>query len=237
MNTSFDGELASFFTEENLNEIKSIMYPKKEKAGSYLFWEGDVTGKLYYIHSGKVKLTKTTEEGKDLILSFVQKGDLIGEIDSCGDEFHSFSAQIIEDVNVGVIQQKDLEILFYQHGELAVQFIKWMGLKQKTTQSKFRDLLLFGKTGALASTLIRMCNTFGVVCEDGIRLDLSINNTEFADLIGSTRENVNRMLNALKEEGTISMVHGQIIVHKLSNLRSTCQCPTYPACPKDVCRL
>lgn len=236
-NIALDGEIARFFTGETFNKMQNIMYLKKGKAGSHLFWEGDETGKLYYIRSGRVKLSKTTEDGKDLILSFLQKGDLIGDIDGYGDEFHSYSAEVIEDANIGIIQQKDLEILFYQHGELAVQFIKWMSLKQKTTQSKFRDLLLFGKPGALASTLIRMCNTFGVMCTEGIRLDLTVNNTELADLIGSTRENVNRMLSALKEEGTISMVNGQIMVHKLNNLRSTCQCPTYPACPKEICRL
>jgi len=115
--------------------------------------------------------------------------------------------------------------------------MKWMGLKHRTTQSKFRDLLLFGKSGALASTLIRMCNSFGVMYADGIRLDLTINNTELADLIGSTRENVNRMLSALKDEGTISMVNGQILVHHLDRLRKTCQCPSFPACPVEICRL
>jgi CRP-like cAMP-binding protein len=229
--------LAGFFTGENLDNLKGIMYPKKVKAGSYLFWEGDQTRKLYYIRSGRVKLSKSTKEGKDLILSIMQEGDLVGEIDGYGEALHSCSAEVIEDADIGVIQQKDLEILLYQHGDFAIQFMKWMSLKNSTLQTKLRDLLLFGKNGALASILIRMSNTFGVMCADGIRLDLKLSNTEMADLIGSTRESVNRMLSALKDEGTISMSKGQIIIHKLENLRRVCNCPSYPVCPKEICRL
>jgi CRP/FNR family transcriptional regulator len=232
-----DGAFVSIFSGDNLDKLQSIMYPKRMKVGTYLFWEGEETGKLYYIRSGRVKLRKTTEEGKDMIFSILQKGDLIGDVDGYGDSFHSYSAEVIEDADIGIIQQRDLEIILYQHGDFAIQFMKWMGLTHRTTQSKFRDLLLFGKTGALASTLIRMSNTYGVMCADGIRLELQLTNTEMADLIGATRESVNRMLCTLKDEGTITITNGQIFIQHLDALRRTCNCPTYPACPKEICRL
>ena len=231
------GSIARFISNDNFTKLEGIMYPKHTEAGDYLFWEGDETGKLYFLKSGRVKLRKTTDDGKDLIISILQKGDLIGEMDEDDKSMHSYSAEVMEDAEIGVIQQKDLEVLLYQHGEFAIQFTKWLAMKHKTTESKFRDLMLFGKNGALASTLIRMSNSFGVMCADGIRIDLKINNTEMADMIGSTRESVNRMLNALKEEGTIDMKNGKIIIRNLKNLRGVCNCPDYPACPIEICRL
>jgi CRP/FNR family transcriptional regulator len=53
-------------------------------------------------------LKKSTEEGKDLILSILQKGDLIGEIDGSEETLHSFSAEVIDPVEIGVIQKQDL---------------------------------------------------------------------------------------------------------------------------------
>ncbi|MEX2462349.1 MAG: Crp/Fnr family transcriptional regulator [Paenibacillaceae bacterium] len=231
------GETADFFGEENFNRIQGIMYPKQIARGAFLFWEGDLADKLYYIRSGQIHLTKSTAEGKDLILSILQKGDLIGEIDGSEETLHSFSALAVEAVDIGVIHKKDLDILLYRHGEFAIQFIKWMGVAHRSTQSKFRDLLLFGKPGALASTLIRMSNTYGEKHGNGIHLKLKLTNSELADLIGTSREGVNRILNTLKIEGTISLEKGQIIIHRIEDLRKMCNCPTFPTCPVNICRL
>lgn len=228
---------AAFFKEEHFALLQSIMTPRKAEAGSYLFWEGDEAGYLYYVRKGKVKLRKMTEDGKGLILSIVQEGDLFGEIDGFGGSQHNCSAEVCEDSEIGVIQQKHLEIILFQHGDLAVQFIRWMGIQQRIVQSKLRDLLLFGKAGALASTLIRMANTFGVMKEDGIMLEIKLSNSELADMIGATRESVNRQLSAWKDEGIIDMVKGIIIIRDLAGLRAVFNCPGCPTCPKEQCRL
>ncbi|KIL36099.1 hypothetical protein SD71_08885 [Cohnella kolymensis] len=227
----------NFFSKEQFAGLEELMYPKRAEAGSYLFWEGDPTGKLYYLRSGKVKLRKSTEDGKDFILSIIQAGDMLCEPEDGMRAVHSFSAEVVEDADIGVIQWKDLEILLYRNGEFAVRFLNWMALLHRVTESKFRDLLLYGKPGALASTLIRLANSYGIACADGIRISIKLNNTELADFIGTTRESVNRMLNALKDEGTIDIRKGRIIILNLNALRRICHCPACPACPKEVCRI
>lgn len=229
--------IVGYISEENFNHLKTIMYTKKMEAGAYLFWEGDTADYLYYIRSGRVKLMKSTEDGKDMIMSIMQKGDLIMEMGGFNESLHQFSAEVLSDAEIGVIQRKDLEILLYRHGDFALEFMSWMSLMHRTTQSKFRDLLLYGKTGALASTLIRLCNSYGTATPEGIRIDLKLTNAELADMIGATRESVNRMLSDMKSAGTLAMKSGQITVKKLSDLRQTCNCPTFPACPLEICRI
>ncbi|RAP76839.1 Crp/Fnr family transcriptional regulator [Paenibacillus montanisoli] len=226
-----------FFSQDQFSRIEEIMYPRRVKAGSVIFWEGEPTGKLYYLRSGKVKLRKSTEDGKDFIFSVLQAGDLLCEPEDGLRKVHEFSAQVIEDAELGVIQWKDLEILLYRYGEFAVRFMNWMALMHRVTESKFRDLLLFGKPGALASTLIRLANSYGVACTDGIRISLKLTNSELAEMIGTTRESINRMLHGLQDEGTIEMRQGRIVILKLNELRKICQCPTCQACPKEVCRI
>lgn len=226
-----------FFSEEQFSRLEELMYPKRAESGSYLFWEGEPTGKLYYIRSGKVKLRKSTEDGKDFILSILQAGDMLCEPDDGMRAVHSFSAEAIEDAELGVIQWKDLEILLYRHGDFAVRFMNWMALMHRVTESKFRDLLLFGKPGALASTLIRLANSYGVATPEGILIRLKLTNSELADFVGTTRESVNRMLSGLKDEGTIELRKGCILILNLNALKQICQCPACPACPKEVCRI
>lgn len=226
------------FSEENVEKLQSIMYPMQTKSvGQQLFVEGDKATKLYYIQSGRVKMKKATEDGKELLLSIVSAGDLLGDYGGFESAYHNYSAEVMQDTEIRIIQIKDLEVILFQHGHFAVEFSKWLGLQNQKQQSRFRDLLLFGKTGALASTLIRMSNSYGVMCADGIRIDMKLTNTELAEFIGITRESVNRMLNAWKEEGMIDVKKGHIIIKSLVDLRSICQCPTHATCPVAICQI
>ncbi|MFC5531427.1 Crp/Fnr family transcriptional regulator [Cohnella yongneupensis] len=229
--------IASFLTEAQFALMEALMTPKRAKAGSCLFWEGEPTGKLIYIRAGKVVLRKTTEDGKSLILSILQAGDLIGEMGGAIDTVHGYSAEVMDNAELGILTWKDLEALLAAHGDIAVPFMNWMALNRRVSESKLRDLLLFGKPGALASTLIRLANSYGIACADGIRISLKLTNTELAEFIGTTRESVNRMLNAMKDEGTIDMQPGRIVIRNLSALRQLAGCPDCPACPKEVCSI
>lgn len=227
--------ITSFLTAAQFELLEDMMTPKRAKAGTVLFWEGEPCGNLIYVRSGKVMLRKTTEDGKSLILSILQTGDLIGEMGGGRGVVHGYSAEVMDNAELGIIAWKDIDMLLVQHGDLALPFMNWMALNHRVTESKLRDLLLFGKPGALASTLIRMANSFGVAGEDGIRINLKLTNTEMAEFIGTTRESVNRMLNGLKEEGTIEMQGGRIIIRDLHALKKICGCPECPACPGNVC--
>jgi CRP/FNR family transcriptional regulator len=231
-NNSF--QIQQFFSPDNFNKLEDIMYPSSVAAGSHLFWEGDQAIKFYYIKKGQVKITKSTEDGKELILSILQKGDFYGEYGGYGELTFTFNGEVLKDTQVGIVQIKDLEILIYQYGEFAVDFIRWMGLMQRTTQSKFRDLLMFGKSGALASTLIRLTNTYGEATNTGILIKIKLTNTDLANLIGTTRESVNRLLAEFKKAGSIEVDNSYITVTDLAYLRSILSCPN---CPAEICRI
>jgi CRP-like cAMP-binding protein len=222
------------FSEGSLEKLAGIMYETKVAAGAYLFWEGDAADKLYFLKEGRVKITKSNDEGKGFILYLHNAGDLFGQVDPFHNSVHSFNAEVMEEAIIGVIQQKDLEVLLWQHGELAVEFMKWMGLMHRLTQTKFRDLMMFGKPGALCSTLIRLCNSYGETTAEGIVITKKLTNSELADMIGATRESVNRMLSDLRKQDIISIENNQIIVKKLDYLQDICHCEN---CPKDMCRI
>ncbi|KIL41677.1 regulatory protein [Gordoniibacillus kamchatkensis] len=223
------------FSEGNLSKLKEIMYVSNISAGAHLYWEGDRADKLYFLHKGRVRITKSTDDGKQLIIYMHQAGDLFGQVDPVQESIHSFGAEVIEDASVGILQQKDLEVLLWQHGDLAVEFMKWMGLMHRLTQTKFRDLMLFGKPGALCSLLIRLGNTYGIdQQETRISISKKLTNSELADMIGTTRESVNRILGDLKKAGAICYENGHIVISDIHYLRDICHCED---CPKSICRI
>ncbi|MGO4275545.1 Crp/Fnr family transcriptional regulator [Paenibacillus sp. TAF58] len=230
---AINGILASF-SEENFHKLQSIMYVKHAEKGDYLFWEGDVADKLYYVMKGGVRITKLSETGKSFILSLHQAGDLFGQIDPFQNSVQSYSAEVTADCEIGVIQRKDLEVLLWQHGDLAIEFMKWMGLMHRMTETKFRDLMMYGKPGALCSLLIRLSNSYGVPNGEHTLINYKINHTEMADMIGATRESVNRMLSDMKKEAALEILNGHIVIKDLDYLRDVCHCEN---CPKEICRM
>jgi CRP/FNR family transcriptional regulator, cyclic AMP receptor protein len=222
------------FSEESFLKLKGIMYEHFIQKGSRVFLEGDPADKIYYLKSGAVRLKKVTNDGKDLSLYYYREGDLFGEFDQTSNKVCTFSAETTTDCTIGVIQQQDLEILMWQHGDLALDFMKWMGYMQRFTQLKLRDLMFYGKNGALASTLIRMSNTYGIQNGNTIHIVERFTNSEIASIIGATRETVNRMLAQLKKSKIISYDDGTITILDLEALKKICHCEE---CPAHICRL
>lgn len=232
-----NGGITNVFTAEQCDQLASVMHIKRIPAGSYLFWEGDESTAVYWVLEGRMKLRKSTSDGKDLLLSIVQSGDMIADIDAW-DTFHRYSAEAMGDVLVGVISRLQLEMLLCRNGEFAYRFAMWMSQIQRQTESKLRDLLMGGKNGALASTLIRLCNSFGIQQEDGLLINIKLTNNELAELVGTTREGINRMLAKMKRDGIVECVGtGMLRILDLQELRHMAGCPDCPMCPNHICRI
>ncbi|GIO65386.1 Crp/Fnr family transcriptional regulator [Paenibacillus sp. FSL M7-1455] len=225
---------ASCFSEQNLDRLMAVMHDRTVPEGSHLFWEGDSSDKLYYVKSGRVQLTKSTDEGKELILYMYQAGDIVGHADPFFSHKQTYTAEVMEESVVGVIDHKDLESLICQHCDFALDFMKWMGIHHRLTQTKFRDLMMYGKPGALCSTLIRLSNTYGEERGDGILINKKITHTDLSNMIGSTRESVNRLLGDLRKKNAIEYENGLIVIKDLEMLQDICHCEL---CPKEICRI
>lgn len=224
----------SCFTEQNMDRLMVIMKERIVPEGSHLFWEGDFSDKLFYVKRGRIKMTKSTDEGKELILYMYQSGDMVGQADPFFSSKHSFTAEVLEESEIGVIDQKDLEMLICQHCDFAIDFMKWMGIHHRLTQTKFRDLMMYGKPGALCSTLIRLGNTYGEKHGDTILIHKKITHTDLSNMIGATRESVNRMLSDLRKKDAVEYENGMIVIKDLGMLQDICHCEM---CPNEICRI
>ncbi|GAB3060171.1 Crp/Fnr family transcriptional regulator [Virgibacillus ainsalahensis] len=222
------------FSTEGLDKLRENMAVRSFDEGSKIYWEGDNSEEIYYLMQGKVKLTKLNEDGKELTMYHYFSGDLFGEYPSMNSQMCSFTAQTTEESIIGVIQQRDVDELVREFGYLALELTQWMSQMQRYTQMKLRDLLLYGKNGALASTLIRISNTYGSEERNKINITRKFTNIELAKLIGATRETVNRLLADFKQNGLISYEQGRIEILNMDGLKSINQCE---GCPAEICRL
>ncbi|MED1952935.1 Crp/Fnr family transcriptional regulator [Brevibacillus centrosporus] len=219
-----------------VNVLETCGTKKCMLPGAVLFLDGDRADHLFLIESGQVKITKTTLDGKELTLQVFGPGELVGLSGLFEDNVSYTSTGSMQEAGtVSVIMRSSLEKILIQNGQFCVDFMRWMAVMNRRMQSKFRDLLLNGKIGALYSTLIRMCNTYGEENENGILINLSMTNKDLAQFIGLTRESVNRMLSELKKLNVVDLLpQGHILIKDLDYLKETINCDD---CPPDICQM
>ena len=174
----------------------------------------------------------TKKQQIDKIFHVIDKNKDNKEI--CKIAFETLNSKCLEDVEVGVIKREALEKELLQKPALVFEFMKWISEHLRRMQTKFRDLVLHGKKGALYSTLIRMTNSYGILKENGILIDLPLTNQELANFCATSRESVNRMLNELKKQSTISIHKGKITIHDLQFLKCEIACED---CSASVCSI
>ncbi|MFD1031611.1 Crp/Fnr family transcriptional regulator [Metaplanococcus flavidus] len=222
--------------KKTLLDLETIRHTKRKyEKGSYLFREGDPIRGIYLLKAGKVQIGKVTPEGRELTLKLCGKDQMVGEITVfSGPSQYRLDAKALEDTICLKIAIEDLEEALQRYPNLAISFMRWTGIDQQKTQTKFRDLLLHGKKGALYSTLIRLSNSYGETHADGVLIDMVLTNQELANFCGMTREVVNRMLSDLKKDGIISMKEGKIIIHQIPRLKDEINCEE---CPIYLCKI
>lgn len=226
--------LTRFMSEELLQHLKEHMVWKKVPSGATIFQTGDPTEFLFYIEEGCVKTMKTTSDGQEITFALKGGGDLIGFADVLSDSVQTYghSAVAFTDTLLGVIHKNDLDTLLVQYPSMSLAFMQWLALEHRIMQTILRDIVLYGKPGALCSILIRLANSYGQTTESGTRISLRLTNQELAHLIGATRESVNRVLCRLKAERVISMDHGHLVIHDLERLKNEARCEE---CPVEIC--
>lgn len=193
--------------------------------GTFLFQEGMEAEELYIVMSGKIQISKITTDGRELSLRICGQNDICGELTLFTDNpKYLLSAKVLEEGEIVAIKKEVIESEIFQNPTLAFEFMKWMSDHFRKTQTKFRDLVLNGKKGALFSTLIRMTNSYGIEKNDGILIDLALTNQDLANFCGTSRESTNRILNDLKRDEIISIKRGKIIIHDLKYLKEEIGC-------------
>ncbi|MFE8696346.1 Crp/Fnr family transcriptional regulator [Cytobacillus sp. FJAT-53684] len=209
-------------------------YRKIEK-GTFLYQEGMEANELFIVQSGFIQISKIVPDGRELTLRMCGEGDLIGELSLfCPSPKYMLNAKVIESGTVAIIPKRELEEKLNQDHLLALELMKWISLQYRKTQTKFRDLVLHGKKGALYSTLIRFSNSYGITMDNGILINTPLTNQDLANFCGTSREVVNRMLSELRKNDVLSIDKGMITIHNLSYLQRSIDCEN---CPIDICNI
>ncbi|SHJ45684.1 transcriptional regulator, Crp/Fnr family [Geosporobacter subterraneus DSM 17957] len=215
--------LFSQLDQESLEKISSITQEKRYRKGAIIFMEGDKGEALYFIKSGKVKISKLSNDGRELILNIYGSGDVFAEVTLFNNVMYPATAEVMEDAVVGVIMNGDLEELVRQNADLALQIIKILNKRLYMSQMKLKQMALSDTYVRTAQILVKLADDHGVEKNGAIDLKLDLSRQELANMIGTARETVSRALSQFKKEGSIEISGKKIIIKNMEKLKSWLQ--------------
>lgn len=206
--------------EEDLKKLLSITIEKRYKKGSIVFMEGDRGEAFYFIKSGKIKISKSSKNGKELILNIYGENHVFAEVTIFNDISYPATAEVLEDAELGVILNSDLEKLIKQNADLGFNLIKILSKRLFDAQMKLKQIALNDTYSRTAHTILRLSKNLGKERNGKIEFDLELSRQELANMIGTARETVSRILSRFKKEGSIDIVGKKIIIKDIEKLNS-----------------
>lgn len=206
-------------SDEDLKLISDLMQVKKYARGSVIFFEGDPGEALFVIRQGRVKISKSTADGREQILHILKDGDVFAEVVLLDQGPYPATAEAVEDTTVSLLYSTDMERLLYSHPVMAVKLLRLMSKRLRQSQLLIRDLALHDAYGRMASLLLRFAYREGEKSKDGTVLDLALTRQDMANMIGTSRETVARILSRFQKDGILKLDRQKIIIRDEEKLR------------------
>lgn len=204
--------LSSFFgnkDDEMFNLINSISKIKKLEKKEQLFIEGSHGRNMYFVHEGSVKLYKTSEDGKEMIVNFVSKGDVFAEILLQLNFRYPVSSMALENCTLLEIDAAKLSKAIEQDNALAMKIIAVLAKRIKYFIAMIENLTMKDVRGRFVNYLSILKTK-----KESNTISLPVAKGEIALLLGTTPETFSRLLKKLVEEGIIEVKGKEIKILK-----------------------
>ena len=182
-----------------LQAIAAIMTERNHPKSQILFSEGEFGEAVHFVMEGRVKIFKTSEDGREHILYIAMPGDIFAEVILFNEVNYPASAEVMEDAKIARIRNEDLEKVLKDHPSMAVAIIKVLNKRLIDAQQQVKSLALHNTHGRTAEMLMKLAMEHGRSTDKGMTLDLAVSRQELANMVGTTRETVTRVLMAFKK--------------------------------------
>jgi CRP-like cAMP-binding protein len=187
--------------------------------GEYLFRQGTRSNGLFCISSGKVKIFKTGDEGRDYIVRLAGEGDIIGYRALISEEPYFASAVAFEPTTVCLVSTKDFNTFLESNSGFQKSLIQQLSHDLRVAEQRMLHLAQRSVRERLADTLLLLIKLYGMKGPNNL-LQVEMNREDIASLVGTATETTIRLLSDLKSEGIIQTQGKKIMIRNIKALQA-----------------
>jgi CRP-like cAMP-binding protein len=205
--------------EPVLRALAEACRPKHYRKGEILFVEGEPCPGLFVVHSGAVKIFKTSLGGREQVLTIESEGRPIAELAVLDEGPYPASAMAVEETTVLLVPKNEFHRLCRQHPEIAFGIIRSLAGRFRRLVGLIEALAFLEVGQRLARWLVEKVTREGRPTPRGIECTLDLTHQELAAQIGTVRELVTRTLRRFQHQGVLAIENRTLIVLDLERLR------------------
>ena len=209
----------SELSDSDLEKIAKLGTRKKYKKGNIIVLEKELGAALFIIISGKVKVVRTDEDGREVILSIFGPGEFFGEMSILDGLARSATVAAITKSELFMIHRREFLELLHQYPSAAISLLAELTMRLRKADMQIKSLSLKDAAGRVANVLLMLADDIGVFRKGRVEIDELPLQQDIANMAGTSRETVSRMLHQFINKGHIILEGNKLIMTDYEGFR------------------
>jgi CRP/FNR family transcriptional regulator, cyclic AMP receptor protein len=205
--------------DEAAEALRSTMTRVEVPRGEAIFHEGDPGDRLYVIVEGKIKLGRASGDGRENLLAILGPGEMFGELSLFDPGPRNAAGTAVADTVLLGVGSDDLDEWLRGRPEVARHLLRALARRLRRTNEALADLVFSDVPGRVAKALLDLSERFGRPTEDGLRVAHDLTQEELAQLVGASRETVNKALADFASRGWLRLEARAVVLLDVDRLR------------------
>ncbi|MCH2169226.1 Crp/Fnr family transcriptional regulator [Myxococcota bacterium] len=205
-------------SDQDLEGIAAVTTTRKLSSREELFHKGDQGSQVYVVCTGRLKILTTSMDGDNVVFNTVGPGEVIGEMALITGAPRNATVTAVEPCELLVIDRRDFLAFVRSHPDTAIQLLVILANRLRGVSELVEDTLFLNLPPRLAKKLTSYAERYGESTPQGIRIDLKLSQEEWGDLVGTTRESINKQMRTWASDGLISVERGYVIIHRMEEM-------------------
>jgi CRP-like cAMP-binding protein len=205
---------------EELDRLVTYMRVASFRRRTVLFRKGDPGTNMMVVLRGRVKVCTHSEDGKELVLNLFSPGDVFGEIALLDGADRTADAVTLDDCDLLVLERRDFLPFLRSHPDACLKLMAVLCQKLRQTSELLEEALFLEGPSRLAKRLVHLAEAFGTPVADGVRINLQLSQQALGNMVGMSRESMNKHLRQWREEDLIRIRDGYYVITDLEALQS-----------------
>ncbi len=217
--------LFSGLSDRELGDLARVTRAKRLRPREELFHKGDEGSCVYVVASGALKVLTTSDEGDDVVFHIMGPGELIGEMAFLAHTPRTATVAALSEAAVLVIDWRDFFAFLHSHPDASIKLLSVLAERLKNVSELVEDTLFLNLPVRLAKKLVYYAGIYGEPAQGGgVRISLRLSQEEWGDLVGATRESINKQLRAWSEQGIVRSEKGFLVIRRQESLERLAGC-------------
>jgi CRP/FNR family transcriptional regulator len=205
--------------DEAASALQSEMSRSHMERGDVLFHEGDRGDTLYVIAEGKIKLGRTSPDGRENLVAILGPGEMFGELSLFDPGPRTMTATAVAETQLLGLGNDSLTGLLTGRPEVAKALLAALAQRLRRTNEHLADLVFTDVPGRVAKALLDLAERFGRPVEEGVMVSHDLTQEELAQLVGASRETVNKALADFAGRGWLKLEARAVLLLDVDRLR------------------